>query len=130
MANLLARLTMANVPGARTGRLFGLGSDEKEGTAQANDLSPIFIHPKAISFPVAVGLVKGAWEAAKSSPISWLHSPWFPLGACIAIGLLIAVSNLLELKAKPLAWVIGLIVGGLNSLVVFGAVMGIPGSQP
>ena len=88
---------------------------------------PIFIHPKALTFPILVGLVKGAWLAASQLPIAWPASIWFPFSLCILLGLLIAVSNLTEQKLRFSSWALGVSIGLLNSLVVFGAVIGIHG---
>jgi len=87
---------------------------------------PIFINLKALTFPVLVGLVKGAWAAASLLPVTWATSVFVPLIMCLVLGILIAISNLLEQNLRVIDWVAGIAIGLLNSLVVFGAVMGIP----
>jgi|HubBroStandDraft_1064217.scaffolds.fasta_scaffold55900_2 hypothetical protein len=91
---------------------------------RSNDI-PIFIHPKALTFPILVGLVKGAWLAVSQLPVAWPSSIWFPFSMCLLLGLLIAISNLTEQKLRFSAWALGVSIGLLNSLVVFGAVIGI-----
>jgi len=124
VANLLARLTMAKVPAQPA------GTNERGGAPpapQPSDQIPIFTNPKALTFPIVVGLVKGAWEALKALQTSWASSPVVPFVMCLVLGMAITVANLIEEKPKPTGWVIGLCVGLLNSLVIFGAVMGISG---
>jgi hypothetical protein len=99
---------------------------EKKEQAQANRL-PIFIHPKALTFPIFVALVKGAWAAVSVLPLEWGKTVWFPFVLCMLLGLLVVVSNLTEHKVGALDWITGMAIGFLNSLVVFGAVVGIRG---
>lgn len=87
---------------------------------------PIFINPKALTFPVLVGLVKGAWASAVLLPVGWVTSVFVPLTMCIVLGLLIAVSNLLDQKLRFVDWISGVLIGLCNSMVIFGAVMAIP----
>jgi hypothetical protein len=78
---------------------------------------------------VIVVLVKGAWAALQGLQVSWAESRVVPLVLCLLLGMALTVANLLEEKPKPTGWVIGLLVGLLNSLVTFGAVLGIPASN-
>ncbi len=124
MANLLARLTMDWVPvsGRRTRAPGPPGAPPGEHI-------PIFTNPKALTFPIVVGLSKAAWEALKALPAPWLASAWVPFVICMAFGMTIAVTNLLEEKPPPPRWALGFFAGLLNSCVIFGAVMGIPGAK-
>src|SRR5262249_16949802 len=87
---------------------------------------PIFANAKALTFPGIVGLVKGGWEGLQFLPYPWVKSLWFPLAACFVLGMTITVSDLSESKQGLKGWVLGLCVGALNCLVVFGAVMAVP----
>jgi hypothetical protein len=133
MFDLIATLTMARIPKPSTKvdiqELKAAAPAEPSGSG--TDRFPIFTNPKAIQFPILVGLVKGAWLAAKALPPAstaevWLTSVWFPFAFSIFLGLLIAISNLIDEKPTIIGWIFGLAVGFLNSMVVFGAVMGIP----
>lgn len=136
MLSFIAKLTMARAPKAAPQADIQQLKDTAPGEVAApaggyggKPLIPIFINPKTLQVPILVGLVKGAWEATKALPAStastYLTSTWFPFAACTILGILITVSNLREDKAPALMWIVGLIIGFLNSMVVFGAVMGI-----
>jgi len=118
----IAKLTMSRPQG-----LAPLVLPAEPGKEQQKEIEvPIFINLKALTFPVLVGLVKGAWAAASLLPVTWATSVFVPLIMCLVLGILIAISNLLEQNLRVIDWVAGIAIGLLNSLVVFGAVMGIP----
>jgi hypothetical protein len=130
MWHFIARLTMARSPeGARVSSILRAGSGRAAEEEEQTPTVPIFIHPKALTFPVLIALVKGAWAGAMLLPLPWAASIWFPLVACMILGLLIAISNLLEQKVGTLTWIFGLVIGLVNSLVVFAAVVAIPGGK-
>ena len=90
-----------------------------------------FGNPRALTFPVIVGLVKGAWAALQGFTPSLSQATWIPLLLCLALGMLVTIAGLADQRPslKPLNWLIGLVVGFLNCLVMFGAVLSIsPGS--
>ena len=134
MANLLARLTMVrpkprrgtvlaeNLPASAVG---GEGGPGIPPAGAASEPIPILINAKALTYPLMVALVKGAWEAAKVLPVPWAASIWVPFTLCMVLVLLVAVSNLTETKANLFGWLFGLFVAGVNGLVVFGAIVGI-----
>jgi len=127
MLKFIAQHTMAALPSTGGPIIYTAGTDvnaESQFKNQATKI-PIFIHPKALTFPILVALVKSAWTAASVLPVAWSRTVWFPFGSCILLGLLIAVSNLAEEKARASEWISGIIIGLLKSLVVFGAVVGI-----
>jgi hypothetical protein len=124
MLGFIARLTMARFPRGTESDLL-CQADDAGGTEEGTRV-PIFIHPKALTFPIVVALVKGAWLAAATLPFQWAASRWFPFSACLILGLLVTISNLSEQKVRVLDWIFGLAIGILNSLVIFGAVVGIP----
>jgi hypothetical protein len=120
----IARLTMSRPKGSE---LLVLPAEPIKERGKQMEV-PIFINPKALTFPVLVGLVKGAWASASLLPVSWATSVFVPLIMCLVLGILIAISNLLEQNLRVIDWITGIAMGLLNSLVVFGAVMGIPRS--
>lgn len=122
MANVLARLTMTWVPP----RARHSPTREPSAIEPAGERIPVFTSPKALTFPIVTGLVKAAWDTLKAVQLDWASSPLVPLVMCVALGMAITVANLLEEKPKPMGWVLGLAVGLLNSLVICGAVLGIP----
>lgn len=82
MLSTIANLTMATVrPSSEVVRQ----ADSDAGTGQKTSVS-VFIHPKALTFPVLVALVKGAWSALAIlwAPLS--SSVWFPFVACLTLG--------------------------------------------
>jgi hypothetical protein len=117
----IARLTMYRPKGFE---LIVLAAEPGRESGKQMEV-PIFINPKALTFPVLVGLVKGAWASASLLQVSWATSVFLPLIICLLLGILIAVANLLEQNLRFIDWIIGVAIGLLNSLVVFGAVMGI-----
>src|SRR5262249_9937845 len=113
MANFLARWTMDWVP---TAAPRAVPREEAGGPeVPPGEPVPIFTNPKALTFPIIVGLVKGAWEALKALQQPWISYPWIPFGLCLALGLAITVANLIEENPKPIGWVLGVCVGLLNS---------------
>jgi hypothetical protein len=129
MFNFIARLTMPRLPEVPGKAVIQQDRAMAPAAPSGNgpERFPIFTNPKAIQFPVLVGLVKGAWVAAEALPPAGacLASVWFPFLSSVFLGLLIAISNLIEEKPKIIGWIFGLVVGFLNSMVVFGAVMGL-----
>lgn len=123
MLGAIARMTMATIQTPSGGVVRQADS---AAAADQETTVPIFINPKALTFPILVALVKGAWTALALLPSHLTSSIWFPFVACLALGLLVAISNLLEQKAKLMDWIFGLVIGLLNSLVIFGAVVAIP----
>ncbi|WP_445627975.1 hypothetical protein [Nostoc sp. DSM 114167] len=120
MTNWLAKLTMISLKPRFGQRL----SDEDQPTTPKVS---IFTNEKSLTFPVLVALVKGSWESLQQLPISSTKSIWLPFCTCIILGILIAISNLKEEKPSPLyhEWFLGIGIAILNSLVVFGAVVGV-----
>jgi hypothetical protein len=89
----------------------------------------IFIDYRTLTFSAAVGLVQMAWLGLQAVEPSWFASRWWPLGMCLAIGMLVTVANLVDQKVvKRIDWVGGLLVGLLNSIVMCAAVLGINGT--
>lgn len=126
MANLIARLTMIAQPAAeREVSAQGLRKNVSAKTASI-DRIPIITNYKSLTYPIVIALVKAAWEAIKLIPAPWVTSAWLPLTLCLALGILIGVSNLATEKPPLFGWFLGLFLALLNSLVMFGAVMGIP----
>jgi hypothetical protein len=133
MLNLLARLTMQKIPvrgtvvetqGLRKPPAPAPAAEPAGGLEEAR--ATVFASPKSLAFPVLVALVKGAWEASKLLPVGFVYTIWPPFWACIILGMLITISNLTQEKQlNAMGWILGVGVGALNSLVVFGAVMGI-----
>jgi hypothetical protein len=125
MANLLARMTTIGVApaGEPAAEVFGTkkgAPDRAPGTRVS-----IFINPQALTFPMAVGLVKGGWEALKHAPLPGMETTWFPFGACLAIGVIITINNLTAQKMTTSMRWLGVFIGILNSLVMFSAVLGV-----
>jgi hypothetical protein len=131
MANLLTRLTTIGVaslplPQERTAEILGRQQARVAGPDQAPEPRvSIFINPQALTFPVAVALVKGAWEGLKLTPLPAAGTTWFPFLACLVIGVLITVDNLMAETMTRSIRGLGVIIGILNSLVMFAAVLGI-----
>jgi hypothetical protein len=123
----LAALTMPAVrPKPRAAEILRREtSDSHRERVEETERTSIYIHPKALTFPIAVALVKGSWEVLKLVFGANAESLMFPLGACLILGMLITVSNLIEEKPPYIGWALGLAVGLLNSLVICGAVIGI-----
>jgi hypothetical protein len=122
---------MVNVPSEgnqeeeRTGQLFKKSTGPPKKTAPRVQRVSIFIPPQALTFPIAVGLVKVAWEGFKRLPVSWAGTLWLPFGACLLIGMLITLENIRAGNLSARMRLLGLFVGMLNSCVMFAAVLGI-----
>jgi hypothetical protein len=87
----IASLTMATPKNAAP-LVLPAGAGAKRGkTAEV----PIFINLKALTFPILVGLIKGAWAAVSLLPVAWATSVFGPLIMALVLGILIAISNLL-----------------------------------
>lgn len=130
MLRTIANWTMLKVPSTKRYVIAQSiveenGSTHIGGTPDVVKAS-VFASPKSLSFPILVALIKGAWEAAKVLPAPVLNTMWFPFLAALILGMLITISNLNEEKPSTTGWVIGMVIGLLNSLVVFGAIIGIP----
>ncbi|MFN6572039.1 hypothetical protein [Dendronalium sp. ChiSLP03b] len=121
MTNWLAKLTMISLKPR-----FGQKNPLEEQLTE--DKVPIFTNVKSLTFPGLVLLVKGAWLSLQQLPISWANSKWIPFLFCILFGLVIAISNLKEEKPSPRydQWFLGILIALFNSLVIFGAVVGVP----
>lgn len=119
MLSRIASLTTVRVPS-------GIVQTAGGGAVQGNTSVPIFIHPRALTYPIMVALVKGGWSAMALLPLRSTSSIWFPFIASLLLGILVAISNLTDQRAKLLEWIVGLVIGLLNSLVIFGAVVSIP----
>lgn len=131
MPSLLSQLTMVAVPSE------GSQEEERVGQVHAKSITTpkharsrlqrvsIFIPPQALTFPVAVGLVKIAWEGLRKLPGAWADTLWLPFAACVIIGLIISIDNLRTEKLSLPMHMLGLFVGLLNSCVMFAAVLGI-----
>jgi hypothetical protein len=137
--NWLNRLTL--IPRSTEIRLPPTGAAERlDDAAAPPSKSPadrptevsqsIFISYRSLTFPAAAALVKTAWAALQAAMIPGIGGVWFPLTACLILGVLIALANLSEEKPKPLGWVIGLVIAVLNSLVLFAAVLGVSKAAP
>jgi hypothetical protein len=124
MARWIAKLTMAGVAPAKTAGAEGKDVAGGNKPAEEQRIS-VFTRPQALTYPVAVALVKGGWEAVKTLHVGWLASPWVPLLTCLVIGGVIAWDNLRTEKPGAPMYVLGVVVGILNSLVMYAAVLGI-----
>lgn len=129
MADFLTHLTMAPV---RTFVAPEALADAAPPQAHPDVTNvPIYSNFKALQFPGIAALVKTVWlilGTATHMPV--FTSVWFPLIVCVALGLLITINDLQAQKGTWLQNVGGLLVGVLNSIVVFGAVVGIGPSPP
>jgi hypothetical protein len=91
----------------------------------------IFASPQALTFPMSVGLIGGAWGALQFLGTGWTKSEWIPFAMSLIIGATItfpAVWDEVQKQTEPVyrgyVWFRGSGVGLLNSLVLFGAVAG------
>ncbi len=131
MRNLLSQLTMVAVPPEGNQEEERVGQVNAKSIAKSEYAKPrlqrvsIFISPQALTFPVAVALVKIAWEGFKKLPVLWADTLWLPFAACLLIGLIITIDNLRTEKLSLPMYALGLFVGLLNSCVMFAAVLGI-----
>lgn len=143
MANWLTRATM--VPGIMAapaaavapaaGEAAPAAAAATAATAAGTAAAPqtprgsVFVSWQALTYPAAVGLIKGAWSALQllkpALPNVDFTSPLLPFFLSIMVGLLITVSSLHEEKTDLFGWVRGIAIGFLNSCVLFGAVMGL-----
>lgn len=135
MLSLLARLTTAQVPAPALARLpdasakrFLIDLPAQTPPAAATSV-PIYSNFKALTFPILVGLVKGAWTGVKLLPVPWFATMWFPFVACMVLGLLITASDVQVQKGTLLQTLGNIAVGILNSIVTFAAVLGISGGS-
>jgi hypothetical protein len=129
MLRWLANATMASTrQPARYGRV--LETETSTPTTppvtdeRANKVS-VFIDPKALTYPVSIAVVKAIWEGLKTLPSTGLDSPWVPFALCLILAALITISNLTEESAPPTKWIISMVIGLLNGLVLYAAVMGV-----
>ena len=127
MTNWLAKLTMISLKPRKP----SFGQREQQSEERSIEKVSLFTNIKSLTFPILVALVKGSWESLQLLPITWAKSVWVPFCTCIIFGLLIAISNLKEeetlSKEKTLSydkWIAGICIAILNSLVVFGSVIG------
>lgn len=89
----------------------------------------VFVSPQSLTFPVAVLLIGGAWAAVRQLSADWGSHKWVPFGMSLIVGGVISIPAILdEVGANPgrktFIWIRGIVVGLLNSLVLFGAVLG------
>ena len=133
MANFLSQLTMVKVPSpvaAAPAPAAEILANKKVSKAAAKTSSnegrvSIFVNPKTVTYSVAVCLVKGAWAGFEKLPVEALHSVWVPFILCLVIGMTVAINNLQEEKLTKSMYVLGLVIGVINSSMMFAAVLGI-----
>ena len=122
----IARLTMVWPRGERRAEILReSGKPKVAPKAPEGQPTSIYISPKALTYPILVGVVKVAWAVLIAVLGSVAETKFIPLAICVVLGMLITVANLQEEKPSLVYWAIGLGIGLLNSLVVCGAVLGI-----
>jgi hypothetical protein len=103
----------------------GTNNQSVAATAGGDEKISIITNPRALTFPIVVGLVKAGWEGLKMLPVPQLTSIWLPFALCVLLGMVIACMNLSEEKPGKGGWALGLVLGLVQCLMLFAAVMGI-----
>lgn len=89
-----------------------------------------FVTPQSfVSFPVASGLVTLAWALCRQL-FPWGSSTVVPAVIALLIGAVIFLVTVSEADARPktlASWVVAVVVGLFNSLVLLAAALGISG---
>jgi len=91
----------------------------------------VFASAQALTFPVAVVLIGGGWSALQLLTNPWMHTLWVPLLLSLLVGAIITFPSVSEEAAgnaarsgRAFIWFRGIVIGTLNSLVLFGAIAG------
>jgi hypothetical protein len=116
-------------PSGPAADMLAVGSRTQSAEPQLQ--GSVFTSAQALTYPVAVVLIGGAWAALQRLSAPWTESQWVPLIASLALGGIITfpsisqeVANQYSRHDRIFVCVRGILVGALNSLVLFGAVAG------
>ena len=89
---------------------------------------PIFTNPKTLTFAAITGIVSFSWSALRNLPQEFWDSQYIPLSFSLILGLFLGAINLSEIKKgeslSRIEYFLGFFMAILNSLIIFGAVIG------